>query len=98
MQNRDKIIQEVAKDLGFNPKKVLGVVSSQTMLARKAMLGKESTSVYLRKVGTFLSTGSRKVLAQQKYDASIAKTELKKELKAKAEDKDDSANGPYEFK
>ena len=55
MDNRDRIIQEVARDMGLTQKQVLEVVSSQTWLARKAIQMKEATSVYLRGVGTFMS-------------------------------------------
>lgn len=55
MDNKDKIIQEVARELGVPQKQILEVVSSQTALARKAIQNKETTSVYLRQVGTFMS-------------------------------------------
>ena len=55
MDNKGKLIQEVAKDLGCTQKEVLEVVSSQTWLARTAIQKKEATSVYLRQVGTFMS-------------------------------------------
>ena len=55
MDNKGKLIQEVARGLGITQKRVLEVVSSQTALARKAIQNKEATSVYLRQVGTFLS-------------------------------------------
>jgi len=55
MDNRGRLIQEVARELGVPQKQVLEVVSSQTALARKAIQNKEATSVYLRQVGTFIS-------------------------------------------
>lgn len=55
MDNKDRIIQEVARELGCTQREVLEVVSSQTWLARKAIQQKEATSVYLRQVGTFMS-------------------------------------------
>jgi nucleoid DNA-binding protein len=66
MQNRDKIIREVAKDLGIPQTKVREAVSSQTGLVRKAMQKKEAVSVYLRQVGTFISPGVKKSLSEQK--------------------------------
>lgn len=59
MDNKGRIIQEVARNLGHTQKEVLEVVSSQTALVKKAMQGKESTSVYLRQVGTFISRDIR---------------------------------------
>ena len=66
MQNREKIIQEVAKELGIPQKQIQEVVSSQTGLARKAMQSKEATSVYLRKVGTFISAPVRELIKENK--------------------------------
>jgi uncharacterized protein YdiU (UPF0061 family) len=54
MQNKDKIIKEVAVELGIPATKVLEVVMSQLDLARKTMQGREKRSVYIRKVGTFV--------------------------------------------
>jgi len=55
MDNKRRIIQEVARELGVPHKQILEVVSSQTALARKAIQSKEATSVYLRQIGTFMS-------------------------------------------
>jgi len=68
LQNRDKLIQEVAKELGIPQNKVLEVVSSQAGLVRKAMQNKESTSVYLRKVGTYVSKPVREELTKQRME------------------------------
>ena len=73
MQNRDKIIREVAKDLGIPQTKVREAVSSQTELVKKAMQKKEAVSVYLRKVGTFISPSVKKSLINQKIQNSKAK-------------------------
>jgi nucleoid DNA-binding protein len=78
LQNRDKLIQEVAKELGVPQRKVLEVVSSQTGLVRKAMQSKESTSVYLRQVGTFVSKPVRASITKQKIAASQSKQAKKK--------------------
>jgi len=59
MDNKGRLIQEVARELGVPQKQVLEVVSSQTALARKAIQNKEATSVYLRQVGTFMSRSVR---------------------------------------
>jgi nucleoid DNA-binding protein len=67
MDNRGKLIQEVARELGAPQKQILEVVSSQTALARKAIQNKETTSVYLRQVGTFMSRSVReRMIAQHK--------------------------------
>jgi nucleoid DNA-binding protein len=55
MDNKGRLIQEVARELGTTQKEVLEVVSSQTWLARTAIQKKEATSVYLRQIGTFMS-------------------------------------------
>jgi predicted transcriptional regulator len=79
MQNRERIIQEVAKELGIPQKKVQEVVSSQTGLVRKAMQNKEATSVYLRKVGTFISAPVRQHIKQVRLEARLAKQSTKVE-------------------
>lgn len=68
MQVRDRLVCEVAKELGIPHNKTLEVVSSQTELVRKAMQNKEATSVYLRKVGTFISGPVRYNILKQKIE------------------------------
>jgi len=72
MQNRDKILQEVAKRLGHTQKQVREVVSSQTGLVRKAIQNKEATSVYLRKVGTFVSKPVRENIKKERIARTLA--------------------------
>ena len=72
MQNRDKIIQEVAQELGIPQKKIQEVVSSQAGLVRYAMQKKEPASVYLRKVGTFISAPVREKIKQQRITRILA--------------------------
>lgn len=79
MDNQGKLIREVARELGLNQKQVLKVVSSQTALARKALQNKETTSVYLRKVGTFMSLGVRLRLKDERIKRSINKVKTTKE-------------------
>jgi nucleoid DNA-binding protein len=80
MDNKGRLIQEVARELGVPQKQVLEVVSSQTALARKAIQNKETTSVYLRQVGTFMSRGVRERMtalhkAQKLNRVTTTKTE-----------------------
>ena len=64
MDNKDKIISEVAVKLGLTRKQVLEVVTSQTSLLRKAIQGKEATTVYLRQVGSFMSRPVRQRMVE----------------------------------
>lgn len=79
MQNRDKIIREVALTLGIPQIKVREVVSSQAELARKAMQNKEATSVYLRQVGTFISKPVQERLKQERRDRKLAPEKMEEE-------------------
>lgn len=55
MQNKDRLIKETAEKLGLPQKVVQQVVEAQLLMARKAMLDKAPVTVYLRKVGSFVS-------------------------------------------
>lgn len=72
MQNRDKLIREVAKTLGIPQTKVREVVSSQAELARDAMQKKEPTSVYLRQVGTFISKPVREQMNKDRREGKLS--------------------------
>lgn len=54
MTIRDRIIREVAQELGISIKAAENVVRMQCLLIRKTMKAKEPRSVYLRGVGTFI--------------------------------------------
>lgn len=55
MQNKDKIIKETAEKLGITQKIVQQVIDAQLLMARDAMLKKKPVTIYLRKVGSFIS-------------------------------------------
>mgnify|MGYP003635477338 CR=1 FL=1 len=68
MQLKNRLIQEVAKELGIPQTKVREVVSSQTELAKEAMQKKESTSVYLRRIGTFVSAPVKERIRKERQN------------------------------
>jgi nucleoid DNA-binding protein len=80
MDNKGRLIQEVARDLGLTHKQVLEVVSSQTALARKAIQNKEATSVYLRQVGTFISRPVRERMVALHKAQRLIKTTTEPEV------------------
>jgi len=77
MQNKDKILREVATKLGIPHTKVREVVSSQAGLVRKAIRNKETTSVYLRKVGTFISPSAKQYMNNQTHKNLVTKLKAK---------------------
>ena len=70
MQNREKIIKEVAKKLGLSPKVVREVVYSQCKVARDTMATGGTKSVYIRKLGTFMHKDTRYTLNAERIKKS----------------------------
>lgn len=72
MQNRDKIIKQVATENGLTQKQVREIVSAQLLLVRKVMKARKPVSVYLRKVGMFVSTPVRITIKENRITRGLA--------------------------
>lgn len=73
MTNHDRIIKEVAAELGIPPKKVLEAVTSQLNLVRVSMQQDANVSIYLRKVGMFFSLPVRQSMTKLRKKNLITK-------------------------
>lgn len=77
MQNRDKIIKQVAFENGLTQKQVREIVSAQLLLVRKMMKTKAHVSVYLRKVGMFVSKPVRLEIKENKIARGLSRNKDK---------------------
>ena len=78
----------MADRLGLPVKSVDAIVASQLNVARQALKGKKDVSLYLRKVGTFISTAMRMHLAWERFKVVNSR---EKKITQQVEE-------PYEFK
>jgi nucleoid DNA-binding protein len=69
MDQRDKIIKQVAQRVGLSKAKVLSVVMSQCKLARTNIQKGHQVSIYLRKVGTFISPEMQAKMREEQMQA-----------------------------
>lgn len=89
MTIRDRIIREVAQELGISIKAAENIVRMQCLLIRKTMKAKEPRSVYLRGVGTFIPRAVSQEIAKIK--------KVKREEKVKQQQQNNIEEDPLEF-
>lgn len=90
MDNKDRLINITVEKLGLSRVKVSEVIESQLSMVADAIKKKKPVSVYLRKVGTFVSPEVRYMLIGKSYDTKNANSARNK--------KQQSEDEPYEFK
>ena len=78
MDNKDRLIKETAEHLGLTIAVVRAIVSSPLELASKTVLKNLPRSIYIRKVGTFISPQVRIELRETQLAGYKAKKEKRK--------------------
>ena len=90
MKNRDKIVLEVAAELGLTKKQVADVMYSQCLLAKKTIQAKETgKSIYIRQVGTFMSYDTANRLHREKISRTVAAREAKANMQIEENPEDE---------
>ena len=79
MTHKDRLIREVAKELGLSIKKTTEIIKCQDKLFRKTIKNKQPASFYYRGVGTFMHREVVNTLNAIRVANSKAKAENKQQ-------------------